>query len=470
MRYVTIICAIGAVAIAAMAAGAGCRASEQCSASSSCGGGTYEACSDGSSCRYLTSDGKTFACASCGDCAAAVNAAAAWCAASGSGGNGAGGGATETQACIDYLRCASAVSPAQLPSLLATYGPSGSCWSSSTMAGLCDSACTMALAQLQATPNAPAACGGDGSGGGGNGGGGNGGGGGGGGAGGGGGSGGGGGAPGDMATGKSYQRSTVAAMRQGAPGDFELDNVISIARTASTYSPRLYVQDAAGGDFSAIVTHCSSTSVSHPCAVASTVATIADGTRLTVRGTYVKGKYGDENFYIDEVTTSGSATMPAPVTAQLADLSRNADKTAWWFQRVRVDLGAATLKLYDFSPIEFKYIASGGMPCPAYLGWGMVPSTSSDTVGAACSGTTQPVSPAAGGAPADELLVGNDFYTTFGYSTDCACAAQEQETLLTATNTLGGVIGGILIGDIPFGQTTPYQYLAPKSTADATFH
>ena len=102
----------------------------------------------------------------------------------------------------------------------------------------------------------------------------------------------------------------------------------------------------------------------------------------------------------------------------------------------------------------------------------MVPSTSSDTVGAACNGTTQPPTAVTGSAPADELLVGNDFYTMFSYSTDCACAAKQQETLLTATNTLTGVIGGILIGGTVFGSapTVVYQYLAPKSTADATFH
>jgi hypothetical protein len=45
-----------------------------------------------------------------------------------------------------------------------------------------------------------------------------------------------------------------------------------------------------------------------------------------------------------------------------------------------------------------------------------------------------------------------------------------QDTLLTAANTLTGTVGGILIGDAPFMQTTVFQYLAPKSSADATFH
>lgn len=137
---------------------------------------------------------------------------------------------------------------------------------------------------------------------------------------------------------------------------------------------------------------------------------------------------------------------------------------------MRVDLGASTLKMYDFSPAEFHFTPTNASGCPSYLGWGMVPSTSSDVAGGACNGTSQPPTAVTGSAPADELLVGNDFYTTFSDTTDCACAAKEQETLLTATSTLGGVIGGILIGDTPFGQMTPYQYLAPKSTADASFH
>ncbi|HEX6839812.1 MAG TPA: hypothetical protein VF334_24725, partial [Polyangia bacterium] len=191
-----------------------------------------------------------------------------------------------------------------------------------------------------------------------------------------------------------------------------------------------------------------------------------------VRGTYLKNSGGGELFYLDDVTTGGAAQLPAPVTAQLADLSRNANTKKWWFQRVRVDLGMSTLKMYDFSPAEFKFTSSSGAVCPAWFGWGMVPSSSSDTVGGACSGTTQPSTAVTGTAPADELLVSNDFYTLFSYSTDCACAAAERETLLTATNTLTGVIGGILIGDTVFGSSpvVVYQYLAPKSTADATFH
>jgi hypothetical protein len=261
-------------------------------------------------------------------------------------------------------------------------------------------------------------------------------------------------------------------MRAGAPGDYELDDVVSIALIPSVASPRLFVQDAAGGDFSAIETRCSSTSVAHPCTFAATVATIADGTRVSVRGLYLKDTSGDESFYLDSITVAAPATMPPPATATLAELSRNAKTARLWFQRVRVDLGTTTLKMFDFSPSELRYTPANGAVCPVMFGWGMVPSTSSDTVGAACNGTTQPASAVGGTAPGDELLVGNDFYRTFAYSTDCACAATYQETVLTGTSTLGGVIGGVLMADSVYGSApvVVYQYLAPKTTADATFH
>ncbi|HEX4460264.1 MAG TPA: hypothetical protein VIA18_19935, partial [Polyangia bacterium] len=167
---------------------------------------------------------------------------------------------------------------------------------------------------------------------------------------------------------------------------------------------------------------------------------------------------------------TGTAALPAPVTLQLADIQRNANRTAWWFQRVQVNLGTGILVMYDFSPPEQQYISTTSA-CPAYLGWGMVPSSSSDTLGPQCSGLVQPPSATAGGtAPSDEVLIGTDFYKTFTYSADCNCAAQQQEILLTSANTISGSIAGVLIGTTPYMQTTVYQYLAPTSASDATFN
>jgi hypothetical protein len=85
----------------------------------------------------------------------------------------------------------------------------------------------------------------------------------------------------------------------------ELDDVIAIALTSSTTSPHLFVQDAAGGPFTAIKTNCSSSSTSHPCTVASTVHTVTVGHKVTIKGTFIKASMANgssENFYIDTIT------------------------------------------------------------------------------------------------------------------------------------------------------------------------
>jgi hypothetical protein len=443
----------------------GCKASEQCSSAIHCAGGSYQACTNGSQCRYLASDGKSFDCNSCTDCMSAAGAAVAWCGMSGgggAGGGGGGGGVSETAACSQYLSCAAAINPSQVATLIATYGPAGTCWLSPSTASACDSACMMALTQLRNAPNLPAVCNGSG-GSGGSGGGGSGG------SGGGGSGGSGGGGPMlDMAM-KIYQPATVAQMRKTGPGSYELDNVITIARTPSTVAPRLFFQDHLGGDFSAMMGKCSSLSKT-PCpqSLITIITGLADGTTVSIKGAYVQsGSF--EEFYIDALVVAGAGAMPGPVIAQLADVQRNANTNKWWFQRVSVALGATTLDMFDFSPVEMRYNGTTATGCPAYLGWGMAPSTSADVAGAACSGTTQPESAVAAGsaAPNDELLIGTDFYKTYTYSSDCACAGGFKDTLATATNTLGGTIGGILIGDMVYQQGTIYQYLAPKTNGDA---
>src|SRR5689334_11754309 len=53
----------------------------------------------------------------------------------------------------------------------------------------------------------------------------------------------------DMAM-AGYTTSSIAMMRQGAPGPYELDNVIAIGVTPS--GSHIFIQDANGGDFSAV--------------------------------------------------------------------------------------------------------------------------------------------------------------------------------------------------------------------------
>ncbi|HWE27550.1 MAG TPA: hypothetical protein VHB97_06075 [Polyangia bacterium] len=306
-------------------------------------------------------------------------------------------------------------------------------------------------------------------------------------AGGGGGGGGGGGAGGgDLATGmKNYMTSTIAAMRMGAPGDYELDNVVAIAVTPS--GSHLVAQDAAGTDFSAIKTNCSSTSPSHPCSVGSTVKTVAVGHNVTIKGTFIKSKEtsgGTEDFYIDSITDNGAGTLPTPATVTLADVQQSSVAMAttaaptnkkYWFQHVTVT-APGTLNMYDPAPAPFKYTGGTG-GCPAQFGWGVAPSGTSganatlscdascsmNPPGAAC---TQPAGVALNGA---EVLIGTDFYSGFTKSTDCKCYSKYSDT---APGSSTSKLGGILMYDTVYmsSPVQAYIYLAPlDDTTDVTF-
>jgi hypothetical protein len=279
----------------------------------------------------------------------------------------------------------------------------------------------------------------------------------------------------DMATGgggdmpATYTTATVKAMRQGAPGSYELDNVVAIALTPSSTSPHLYVQDADGGDFSAIKANCSSSSTSHPCSVASTVHTVAIGHSVTIKGLYIKAKAsegGAENFYIDSITDNGAGTAPAPAMVALTDISRNAMTKAKWFQKVTVTT-PGTLVVYDLSPTELVF--ANATKCSYQLGFGLAPM---GTAGAAttlsCPNATS--QPAASTAPDPaEILIGTDFYTGFNVSSDCRCAAMYMDKEVTATST-ATALSGILVFDTVYGSmpVKAYQYIAPTSTTDLT--
>jgi hypothetical protein len=82
------------ISVFALTAALGCSSGggEQCSAPAQCpsGKGSYQACtSTGStSCRLLTSDGTSYSCATCADCAAATQQAVTWCLGGGGGRDG----------------------------------------------------------------------------------------------------------------------------------------------------------------------------------------------------------------------------------------------------------------------------------------------------------------------------------------------------------------------------------------------
>ncbi len=266
----------------------------------------------------------------------------------------------------------------------------------------------------------------------------------------------------------TYTVSTVAAMRQAAkPGCFEFDNVISIGTTPSTKSPQLYVQDAAGGDFSAMQTKCSSTSTSHPCTVAAAVAAIVDGQSVTIKGTYIRtASTGFEEFFIDSATDNGAGTAPAPATATLADIERASTSVNLRFQVVTTTIDAAdTLDMYDWTPVEFA--DTEATACPFQFGFGMIPkSVTGITEGSACAGSAS--QPAGQATPnAAEVLIGTDFFKGFTVSSDCKCAKTFTDTEPAKASTLSGTVTGVLVFDVAFGASVGYTYLAPKTLADA---
>jgi hypothetical protein len=267
----------------------------------------------------------------------------------------------------------------------------------------------------------------------------------------------------------TYTMTSIAAMRQGKPGCMELDNVVSIGLTPSTKSPRLFVQDAAGGDFSAMMVKCSSTSTTHPCTVASTVANIANGHKVTVQGTYIKSSSTMfEEFFVDTITDNGAGTAPAVGTATLAQIQRNGTAHNLAFQKVTTTIAAADkLLMYDWTPSEFVY--SGATKCPYQFGWGMIPaSVGGVTMGLNCASQAQPYQPPPmSSAPnAGEVLIGTDFYSGFHVSSDCRCTTMFQDKQPATSASVTGAITGLLVFDVPFGGTTGYFYLAPQADTD----
>ena len=113
---------------------------------------------------------------------------------------------------------------------------------------------------------------------------------------------------------ESFIHASIAEMRNArGSGCFELQHVVVVARSPSTVTPRVYVQDPDGGALSAIMAKCDGTS-SHACAsgVADTVHSAIDGDAVTVRGYYQQGSVtGFEELYVSEFTREGSL-LPTP--------------------------------------------------------------------------------------------------------------------------------------------------------------
>jgi hypothetical protein len=275
----------------------------------------------------------------------------------------------------------------------------------------------------------------------------------------------------------TYATSTIANMRQAASGCYELDSVVTLAVTPSgtnTRSVSVHVQDVAGGDYSAIKLSCSSSSTAHPCMVLATVKSVLAGRSVTVQGTFIKSsaaKGGFEAFYIDNITDNGAGTAPAPAALVAADVERSTamsstgkSMSAYWFQMFSANITDKWV-MFDWSAPEFKRTGTS-TACPQWFGFGMIPSSAGVTAGAACNGTTQPAGQTA--VNAKEILVSTDYSSGFKYSTDCACAAMYGDPIPTAGQGVTGNITALLDYDVPIGQTTGYQYIAPLANASFT--
>jgi hypothetical protein len=263
----------------------------------------------------------------------------------------------------------------------------------------------------------------------------------------------------------SYLRTSVAEMRQATgSGCFELERVVVAARTPSSSVPRVYVQDKAGGPYSAIRAKCDG-SPTHACPAetARQVESLIDGSEVTIRGYYLQGSVsGFEELYLDDVRDEQRlVAIPIPARVSLTELSRDERARAHWFQVVDGEVPTQDpLVMYDFSPPEFARTGS----CPTRSGFAVIAASIAPSASASdctsASGST-------GVGPTDgrELLIGREFYKEFFASTDCACAAASKQHLLSATSTLTGPIHGVLTPELKLGTSQIFQVFHPLSKA-----
>jgi len=265
----------------------------------------------------------------------------------------------------------------------------------------------------------------------------------------------------------SYQPVSVAAMRSGFwSGCFELSNVVVIARTPSTSGPRVYVQDPKGGDLSAIMAKCSSTSLhACPAATGAQVLQLLDGAAVTLQGSYHRDmQTGFEELYLDHVVDHGSLLeIPAPAVLTVAQITRAARTRNKWFQVAKVNVpDGDPLVMFDLSPAELRL---SGAACPYWSGFAMIPLSAGYAPPMDCdTSTTPPTNPPTrdGHAP-DAVLIGRRFFDGFSYSADCACAAEPKQHSLASGSFVEGKMMGVLGLELGSGSGDAHQVFQPLS-------
>jgi hypothetical protein len=264
---------------------------------------------------------------------------------------------------------------------------------------------------------------------------------------------------------ESYVDATIAELRTaGGSGCFELKDVVVVARTPSPTTPRLYLQERAGGDFSALMAKCSETG-KHPCSreAAQSLGTVLKGAIVTVRGYYHQGsRSGFEELYIDSATDSGYlAEPPLPIALEPADVAKTARHPEAWFQNVSIVVPAGDPWLIaDLSPRELAL----GPECPRWAGFAMTPASRGAPAAMDCVNGENPPPAVSGVDVADgQILIGRQFYDGFWASSDCACALEHKQHLISSFSTLVGPVSGVLILEQMQGVTV--QMLEPLSRA-----
>ncbi len=250
-----------------------------------------------------------------------------------------------------------------------------------------------------------------------------------------------------------YTASSIAGMRSaGAKGCFKFTGVVTLAvNYNSTTYVDFYVQDTAGGDYSAIKAECSTksgdVSAGAGCLVDhNTAKSVLAGRSMTLSGFYNKTANGLEFFnVIDNADDTGTGTAPAALSVAAASATKGSALTAQNFYQSATITGGP-FKMYDFAPVsETNGSFSACATAPSVFGFGIIPSSdSSDTPGGGCPNTDggTPTAPS-GNESASEIIVGTDIYRTFTGTTDCKCYGTGS-TLYTNTTTFSA-LKGILI-------------------------
>jgi hypothetical protein len=202
---------------------------------------------------------------------------------------------------------------------------------------------------------------------------------------------------------------------------------------------------------------------SHPCPLETKggVGQILDGSTVTARGYYHQGSQsGFEELYLDSLSDSGRfAATPAPVALEAVDVAKEARRPAAWFQIVSVDIPSGEPWLIaDMSPEELAL----GDACPRWSGFAMIPASRGAPAAADCVNGENP--PTTSPAPAGEILIGRQFYDGFWASSDCGCALDHHQHLISGFSTLVGSVRGVLILEQMRGFTV--QVLEPLSKPD----